>query len=307
MRGTTRRIGRARALSLGVLSIALLAVSAGCSKPASTNGDQAKLLAAAQADLARWDQIVASAGSKGVVIPVGEQTLMVGDDWGPNIDGGQAKLALMANDFETTVALPSETPPPGQIIWPDGSTQTAQLLSGAQTLAAIKSGGGQPCPDCVPLRISGATLTTGPMHTSRGLAQVPVWKFSLADTSVAMTHPALANLLVVPPPPVDENNAPRAISIESARGQPDGRELTVTFVGRSGSAQEACGADYTAEAIESSRAIVIIVTEHPHTGIPVACTALGASRTAVATLAAPLGDRTVLEVTQGMPIEVTPG
>jgi len=47
------------------------------------------------------------------------------------------------------------------------------------------------------------------------------------------------------------------------------------------------------------------VTEHPHFGLSWACTAVGAFRTADATLSAPLGNRAVLEVTQGMPVSVT--
>jgi len=57
----------------------------------------------------------------------------------------------------------------------------------------------------------------------------------------------------------------------------------------------ACGEDYTAEAIESELAVVVIVTRHPHLTIG-ACSAVGARRTATAMLAAPLGDRVVLDL-----------
>ena len=43
----------------------------------------------------------------------------------------------------------------------------------------------------------------------------------------------------------------------------------------------------------------------PHFGLSWACTAVGAFRTADATLSTPLGNRAVLEVTQGMPVSVT--
>ena len=64
-----------------------------------------------------------------------------------------------------------------------------------------------------------------------------------------------------------------------------------------------CGDDYTAEAVESDLAVVVIVTRHPHATIG-ACSAVGARRTATATLAAPLGDRVVLDLQTGAPVQV---
>ncbi len=66
----------------------------------------------------------------------------------------------------------------------------------------------------------------------------------------------------------------------------------------------ACVAAYAAEAVESPTAVVVIVTEHPHNGLGEACTAVGAPRTAAVELAAPLGERAVLEVKEGLPVPV---
>lgn len=62
--------------------------------------------------------------------------------------------------------------------------------------------------------------------------------------------------------------------------------------------------DYTAEAVESDLAVVVIVTRHPRVGLGEACTAVGARRTATATLVAPLGDRVVLDLQQGAPVSL---
>jgi hypothetical protein len=51
--------------------------------------------------------------------------------------------------------------------------------------------------------------------------------------------------------------------------------------------------------------VVVIVTEYPGFGISLACTAEAEFRTADATLSAPLGNRAVLEIMQGMPVSVT--
>ncbi len=63
-----------------------------------------------------------------------------------------------------------------------------------------------------------------------------------------------------------------------------------------------CGEDYTAEAVESDLAVVVIVTRHPHFApLGEACTAIGARRTATATLATPLSSRAVLDLQEGPP------
>ena len=66
-----------------------------------------------------------------------------------------------------------------------------------------------------------------------------------------------------------------------------------------------CGEDYTAEAVESDLAVVVVVARHPHAApFGAACSAVGARRTATATLAAPLGDRAVLDLQTGTPVPV---
>jgi hypothetical protein len=118
-----------------------------------------------------------------------------------------------------------------------------------------------------------------------------------------LTRVAVAADEVVPltPPPWD---APPGLSIETAAAQPDGRRLTVGFTGSPGTRARPCGADYTTEVVESARAVVVIVVEHRHAADE-NCLLIGAPRTAEAALAAPLGDRAVLEVRQGLPVPVT--
>lgn len=102
-------------------------------------------------------------------------------------------------------------------------------------------------------------------------------------------------------PPWDPNDPPIGLSIESASGRPDGREISVAFTGSPAPASQLCGADYTGEAVESTLAVVVIVVEHP-SPIPVPCTTVGARRTATVELASPLGERAVLEVQEGRPV-----
>ena len=138
---------------------------------------------------------------------------------------------------------------------------------------------------------------------SRGPATVPVWEFTIKGTAVRVTRVAVADRISVVPPPWDPSNAAEGIAIESAHGTPDARQLTVSFVGAPDRGDRPCGSDYTAEAVESDFAVVVIVIEHrnPTAG---ACSLVGAERAAEVDLAAPLGDRAVLEVQQGLPVPV---
>ena len=159
------------------------------------------------------------------------------------------------------------------------------------------------CSDCRPLEITAARLTSGSVQMSRGPATVPMWEFTVNGSSVKVTRVAVADRISIVPLPWDPNNAPDGMSIETAHGKADARQITVSFGGASGRGDEPCGADYTAEAVESDLAIVVIVIEHRNP-LPGACDLVGAMRTAVVDLASPPGDRAVLEIKQGLPVAV---
>ncbi len=64
------------------------------------------------------------------------------------------------------------------------------------------------------------------------------------------------------------------------------------------------GPDYSAEAVESINAVVVIVIVHPHAAGE-ACADVGARRTTTVDLAEPLGERAVLEAQQSLPVPLT--
>jgi hypothetical protein len=280
-----------------LVAVALAVGLAGCSGlPAGVSSDFQQ----AQADLARWSDAVTAAGGQTAFVPVDDLTNVVGD-WGPElVDTG--KQAIGAGLFETTVALPTEAPADGELRWQSGSSRTVRLLSAQQAFAELKVGmAGGKCSECTPLQITGATLTAGSVQTSRGPANVPLWEFTLKGSDLRVTRVAVADKVTVVPPAWDPNNQPTGMSIQSATGTASGKELTVSFTGAPKTGDQACGADYTAEAVESATAVVVIVTEHSN-ALPVACTLEAAIRTAVVSMASALGDRTVLEVREGRPV-----
>ena len=272
---------------------------AGC---LGTGDDSAKLQQRARIALTRWADAVAAVGPSPVVL-VGELTGQVGI-WEEAV-GDNNKRALMAGLVEADANLPVATPPDGEVRWQDGTTAPVALISARQAVAAINAGSPEPCgDDCTPLRVTGARLTTGPIETSRGSATGPVWDLMVDGTAVTVTRVAIADAIAVKLPAWNPDDPPVGVAIDSASVTGDGRQLTVAFVGAPLAGDQPCGEDYTAEAVESDVAVVVIVTRHPHATIG-ACTAVGASRTATVTLAAPLGERTVLEVQQGGPVPVT--
>ena len=287
---------------LGILAAAALAAGlSGCSLTPATGGDSARLHQQAQDALARWADAVAAPSGQSAFVPVGGLTGQVGD-WEEAV-GYNNKPALMAGLVEAASSLPSETPPDGEVRWQDGTTETVRLMSAQQALSELKAGGGGSCPECVPLQITGARLTISAIETSRGPVEAPVWEFTLEGTAVRITQVAVAARVAVVPPTWNPYDAPIGISIESATGTVGGRQLTVTFVGAPETGDKACGADYTAEAVESSTAVVVIVTAH-NNSLPAACRLVGALRTAEVELSAPLGERAVLEVKEGRPVPV---
>ena len=302
----------ARLRGFGVVAVVGLVLGvSGCTSAPASSAQVADLHRQAQEALTRWDAAVAaSSGGTGFVL-VGESTLFVGSDWGPNIDGNNAKMAWYAGLFVAVDALPSEAQPDGAVKWEDGTIHAASVISAQQAFSDLKAAAVQPCPDCTPLEVIGATLTTATFQSSRGPAQVPAWEFSLKDTDVKLDQVAVAGQLAAPPvpSPSDQASGPPVSQpwvgppVQSASVDSSGLTLTVTVVGAPDPGDKPCGSDYTAEAVESDTGVVVIVYEHRNT-TPAACSLVGAFRTVQVTLAKPLGHRTLIDL-QAQPISVT--
>jgi len=286
-----------------VATVGLVIAVSGCTSAPASSVQVADLHRQAQEALTHWDAAVAaSAGGSGFIL-VGEFTLFVGQDWGPNIDGGNAKMAWYAGLFVAATPLPSEAPTDGTIQWQDGTTHAVPVISAEQALADLKAAGVSPCPECTPLQITGARLTTATFQSSRGPAQAPAWEFSLKDTDVRLDQIAVAGQFAAPP--MSERAAQPWVGppVENATVDASSMTLTVAVVGAPDTGDKPCGADYTAEAVESDTAVVVIVYEHRN-ALPAMCTSVGAFRTVQVTLAKPLGSRTLIDL-QAQPISVT--
>ncbi len=257
----------------------------------------------AQDALARWADAAAKSGGATISF-VGDQTSQVGD-WEVAI-GGNNKQALGAGLLVAPTPLSDAKPDRGKVHWIGGDSVDVDVLSAADALddlvAAAVANGGE-CGDCRPMRITDAHLATGLVETTRGPAEAPLWVFTIDGSAVRITRVAVDPSVTVVPPPFNADHPPEGLSIDLAIGMPDSTKLTVSFTGATKPGNQPCGADYTAEAVESDLAVVVIVIAHEN-GTAGSCRLAGKTRTATATLAAPLGKRAVLEVTQGLPVPV---
>jgi hypothetical protein len=294
-----------------LLWIAAVVVVGGCGPsgggpPGTGPGgeDLDRLRQQARDALARYDQAVGDAGGSQGFVPVGDLTGQLGD-WEP-ANGDNNKAALLSGRVRAATALPAAPQPTGKVIWENGATQTIPLISADEALKQLTAAGTGDCPDCVPLEVTGAHLTTARIQTTRGPATAPAWEYTLKDTAVRVTRVAVASsaTVTVTPPSWDPYNTPGGLAIESATTTTTGRQLTVTFTGAPGPASQPCGADYSAQAVESANAVVVNIVEQTHAAAE-ACTAVGARRTTTVDLAQPLGERAVLEVRQGLPVPLT--
>lgn len=297
-----------------VLLLAILALVAACAPPAGGPGGSGIVLtgseSAAPQDrlhqqahdaLVRWADAVRKSGGASIAF-VGDLTGQIGD-WAV-AEGDNNKQALYAGKVRAATDLPADTPPRGEAKWLDGTTIDVNVLSASATLQALIAAAQAPCEGCKALEVIDAQLATGLVDTSRGPANVPIWVYSLDGSQVKITRVAVDESVTVQPPPWNASDPPEGISIERATGSEDSKKLTVGFTGARDGADKPCGVDYTAEAVESDLAVVIIVHEHANP-TPGACDLVGATRTAKVTLDSVLGKRAVLEVKQGLPVPVT--
>jgi hypothetical protein len=286
---------------LAAIGLALLV--AGCGVGGPDDATVAATRARAGEVLDHWAAAVAASGGKPAVVVVGELTRQVGD-WEMPF-GDNAKRALMAGLVLSESELTTPSPPTATVTWPDGSTIVVPVQDARDALAAIGRSAepGATCGDCTPLVVAAAALTTAPITTTRGPATGPVWEFAIKGTAVKVTRVAIANAVVAPSLADDPVGA---VSIDSA--VVSGTTLTVRFVGAPDPASQPCGEDYTADAIESDLAVTVLVWRHPNVSlVPVGCAAVGAYRTAAASLAKPLGERPVLDPATGQPVTLTIG
>lgn len=279
------------AAAAAVTAILLAACSGGV-------GDDAKARTQAQTALDNWTAAIGTASAPPVV-PVGELTGQIGD-WELAV-GDNNKRALMAGRIVTTAELPGAARTDGVVTWPDGSTTTVPVMSAQDAIVAIERTASTTCADCTDLIATQATLVSAQAQTTRGPATVPTWQFTIEGTAVMVTRIALADQVSVPQLDWDPSFSSIGLHIDAASGSVGGTDVVVSFIGAPDPGGRPCGEDYSTAVVEADLAFVVIVTRHGGFTLG-GCTAVGAKRTATASLASPLGARALLNVDDGQPV-----
>lgn len=310
-----RRTGAPAAMAAMAAMALFVGIAAGCgagedigsaSPDHSRRGVDDRLSRQADKLLGRWDKAVAASGGRRFV-PVGDLTGTSGD-WSDQKMQMRNKITSGCVTVAAAGSLPATMHPVTEIRWAGGGSRRIPTLSATKTLKLLAGAARANLRPCEPLEVTGAHAVTVRIRTSRGDATVPAWDYQLAGTSARFTRPAVDPTpdVTVSPPGWTERKPPGGPSTEAASISLSDTRLKVFFTGPPGGADEPCGADYAAEAMESTTAVVVTVLEYRAADPPegTACTSVGAPRTATAQLDRPLDGRTILDAVRGDPVPV---
>ncbi|MBG0831680.1 hypothetical protein HS041_28530 [Planomonospora sp. ID67723] len=206
-----------------------------------------------------------------------------------------AIVSAMNGAWELATGLPAASPSPARLRWPDGSTLTVGLITAATAYAQLSMPDEVPdadCPaaGCRPLRVTAVELGRTPVPTSRGMVDVPAWRFTVADVparvSVLAVDPA-----AITPRPTPEDGLEEVTSFKTAAGDP--RRMRLHY----GHGQ--CDTVHGAHVYESAEVVVVDVDTESSGGM---CTAMLVLGEITAILDEPVGDRIVLDAESGLPV-----
>ena len=224
---------------------------------------------------------------------------------GGGFPSGQDKEDFGNGDLVFTGPAPSGAPA-GVVTWPGGATMKVPVLSEAQTFRELTSS--RQCPACAttPLDVTAAKPTTLAVGTSRGIAKVPAWAFTLEGVSGPVIQAALPPGSYVTPGGTGNPSAARLAPLGkaftgagNATVSADGRTLTLQLFGG------VCDATWGGLETEADGAVVVGGWEDdPTPNTP--CAAVGVFHTTTVRLPAPVGDRVIIDASTGQPVSPLP-
>jgi hypothetical protein len=240
-----------------------------------------------------WD--LALEGQPGPPLLITSSPFQQLGDW-PDGDHKQGALA----GHYTLQDAPTPAAPAHSITLGSG-TREVDVVSAAATVELMRRDQGECFDDCVPLTLTDPTLVDLEVATLLGPAVVPAWEFRVAGTEVRLRQVAVdpAEFLVI------EDIEFYLPTDWSAEVMSDG-EVRITFTAGL-PADHPCGNDYTGQAAEFDRVVVVTVDALPNTRypeVPEECPAAAAVHTVDVPLDHPLADR-VLVTSHGLPIGIT--
>jgi hypothetical protein len=224
---------------------------------------------------------------------------------GGGFPSGQDKADFIDGDLVYTGPAPVGAPA-GVVTWPGGPSMRVPVLSEARTFSELTSS--RECPSCVttPLDVTAAKPTTLAVATSRGIAKVPAWAFTLKGVSGPVIQAALPPGSYVTPGGTGSPSAARLAALGkaftgavNAAVSADGRTLTLRLFGGP------CDATWGGLEAEADGAIVVGGWEvDPNPNAP--CAAIGILLTTTIRLPAPVGDHVIIDASTGQPVTPSP-
>ncbi|HEU4425770.1 MAG TPA: hypothetical protein VFR67_24805 [Pilimelia sp.] len=233
----------------------------------------------------------------------------------------ETKQAYGAGWYRTARPLPSQTPAGGTVRFPDGSTLSVPLVSAAAAYGWLDQGDAPPCqqpaaapapagtgPDgsvahsvpstCLTLLVTGATLGTVKLRTTRGEATVPAWLFTVRELGAVVARVAVAPSAVGARPTLqlpDTTHTPGLVTAQDLQ-EVDGANLTYRLgVG-------ACDKNITPLVAEYDDVVVVGGAVTPPEG---GCTDQLLLHPVTVTLKEPLGSQPVLDALTGQVLTLT--
>jgi hypothetical protein len=283
--------------SVGVRSSSPTAGSTASPPPGTVNVGAFDTLARQEA-IAWARSPLAKAWRTGLVV-LSSDDLSAGPSGG--FPSGQDKADFIDGDLVFTGPAPSGAPD-GVVTWPGGSSMKVPVLSEARTFSELTSS--RECPACAttPLDVTAATPTTLGVATSRGTAQVPAWAFTLKGVSGPVIQAALPPGSYVTPGSKGSPSAARLAAVGKAftgameaAVSAGGRTLTLRLFGG------VCDTTWGGLETEVDGAVVVGGWEvDPTPNVP--CAAVGVSLATTVRLAAPVGDRVIIDASTGQPV-----
>jgi hypothetical protein len=228
-------------------------------------------------------------------------------DWEPAV-GDDNKAALLAGLIEAAGPLPA-APDRRDVRLHDGRTRPVRPLSAAETLDRAKRAAMRDapaaCSGCRPLRVTGARLVSAALETVGGRATAPAWEFRLGGSAVRLVAVAIPDSAVTELTAFGRPEGQNGGSWVERADPVDGPALAVAFPAAPYGADRPCGADYTGEVVESARAVVVLLaTIRVYESAANDDCPAGVQRLTIP-LRRPLGDRVVLQLYTGIPVEET--
>jgi hypothetical protein len=276
-------------------SVLIVLLLAGCGQaqpdgaaPPSSTGFEKRAAEVAEA----WRASALAESWRGGFVPLQELVVLPQN---PGFDG-TTKMAYANGWFRSTTQLSTKAPGDGSVRFRDGENMSVPLISAAEAYRSLNRRH-PPCPSasgrCTPLTVTGVKLGTVQVRTSRGAATVPAWLFTVDEIAGPLARVAVAPAAIstLPPP----SPAPVGSGLAGATDitKVDGATLTYRlFTG-------ACDKDVTPLVYEADD--IVVIGGHVGSSGEGPCVAMAVMKPVTVTLAAPLGDRVVLDIS-GKPL-----